>query len=173
MARTSVSGMLPAVDAPPTPSKKLLSVGERAPDFTLADQEGADVSIAALRREGCVVVYFYPKDDTPGCTAQACSFRDHFAEFQEAGAEVVGISSDSVDSHRAFAARHRLPFRILSDTKGKVRAAFGVPKTLGLLDGRVTFVIDREGIIRHTFSSQLRARKHIVEALKIVRSLVA
>jgi len=171
MACPPASGMLGPVDAPLTPRKKLLSVGERAPEFTLADQDGADVSTTELREQGCVVVYFYPKDDTPGCTAQACSFRDHFADFQEAGARVVGISSDSVDSHRAFAARHRLPFRILSDTKGKVRAAFGVPKTLGLLDGRVTFVIDRDGIIRHTFSSQLRARKHIAKALTIVRTL--
>ena len=156
-----------------TARKKLLTVGERAPDFTLPDQDGAEVSIETLRQEGCVVVYFYPKDDTPGCTAQACSFRDHFAEFQGAGAQVVGISSDSVASHSAFAERHRLPFPILADVGGRVRAAFGVPKTLGLLDGRVTFVVDRDGVVRHTFSSQLRARKHIGEALAIVRSLVA
>ncbi|HGG58024.1 MAG TPA: peroxiredoxin [Nannocystis exedens] len=150
----------------------MLSVGERAPDFTLPDQDGAEVSIAALREQGCVVVYFYPKDNTPGCTAQACSFRDSFADFQEAGAQVLGISSDSVASHRAFSSKHNLPFRILADPKGQVRAAFGVPKTLGLLDGRVTFVIDRDNVIRHTFSSQLRARKHIGEALKVVRRLI-
>ncbi len=150
----------------------MLSVGERAPDFILEDQDGAEVSSAALREQGCVVVYFYPKDNTPGCTAQACSFRDSFADFQEAGAQVLGISSDSVASHREFSAKHRLPFRILADAQGQVRAAFGVPKTLGLLDGRVTFVIDRDNVIRHTFSSQLRARKHIAEALTVVRRLI-
>jgi len=156
-----------------TARQKMLTTGERPPAFTLPDQDGADVSISGLCEAGCVVVYFYPKDNTPGCTAQACSFRDRYADFTDAGAEVVGISSDSVASHRAFAERHRLPFRILADAHGKVRAAFGVPKTLGLLDGRVTFVIDRAGIIRHTFSSQLRARKHIDEALTIVQKLVA
>lgn len=150
----------------------MLSVGERAPDFTLQDQEGTETSSAALREQGCVVVYFYPKDDTPGCTAQACSFRDSFADFQEAGAQVLGISSDSVASHQAFSTKHNLPFRILADSQGQVRAAFGVPKTLGLLDGRVTFVIDRDNVIRHTFSSQLRARKHIAEALAVVRRLI-
>lgn len=155
-----------------TPRKKPLSIGERAPEFVLADQDGAEVALAELRAGGCVVVYFYPKDDTPGCTAEACSFRDHFAEFTDAGAQVVGISSDSVASHKAFAERHRLPFRLLSDRGGAVRAAFGVPKTLGLLDGRVTFVIDREGVVRHAFSSQLRAKRHIGEALTVVKRLV-
>ncbi|MEZ4385283.1 MAG: peroxiredoxin [Nannocystaceae bacterium] len=155
-----------------TSRKKPLQTGERAPDFTLDDQEGQPVALADLRGQGCVVVYFYPKDDTPGCTAQACSFRDHFADFQDAGASVVGISSDSVDSHKAFAERHRLPFTLLADRQGTVRAAFGVPKTLGFLDGRMTFVIDREGIIRHTFNSQMRARRHIDEALGVVRTLV-
>ena len=145
--------------------------GKSAPPFTLTDADGNKVSLKDFRGKH-VIVYFYPKDDTPGCTVQACSFRDHFADFQDAGASVVGISSDSVASHRAFAERHRLPFTLLADRGGKVRAAFGVPKTLGLLDGRMTFVIDREGVVRHTFNSQIRARKHIEEALGVVRSLV-
>src|SRR5690606_34936307 len=101
----------------------------------------------------CVVLYFYPKDDTPGCTVEACSFRDAYAVFSDAGAEVVGISSDSVGAHKAFADKHRLPFRLLADHGGHVRASYGVKKTLGLIDGRVTFIIDRGGVVRHVFSS--------------------
>ncbi|MEZ4453728.1 MAG: peroxiredoxin [Nannocystaceae bacterium] len=148
-----------------------LTVGQSAPEFSLLDQDGNSVTLAALRVRGPVVVYFYPKDETPGCTAEACSFRDHYAAFTDAGAQVVGISSDTVDSHKAFAEHHRLPFVLLSDPGGQVRKRFGVPKTLGLLDGRVTYVIDRGGVVRHVFSSQLRAKRHIQEALAVVQSL--
>lgn len=148
-----------------------LKVGQSAPDFSLLDQDGQTVTLAALRVTGPVVVYFYPRDETPGCTAQACSFRDHFAAFTDAGAQVVGISSDSVASHRAFVDHYRLPFRLLSDPGGAVRRSFGVPRTLGLLDGRMTFVIDQGGVVRHTFSSQLRAKRHIQEALGVVQGL--
>jgi peroxiredoxin Q/BCP len=112
-----------------------------------------------------VVVFFYPKDDTPGCTAEACSFRDRYEAFAEAGAEVVGISSDSPESHRRFAARHGLPFLLLSDADGAARSAYGVPRTLGLLPGRVTYVIDAQGVVRHIFNSQFRPARHIEEAL--------
>src|SRR5690606_39455723 len=110
-------------------------------------------------------------DDTPGCTREACAFRDDYEAFQEAGAEVLGISSDTSESHRRFAAKHRLPFRLLADPGGKVRAAFGVPRTAGLLPGRVTYVIDREGVIRHAFNSQLAATRHVDEALAVLRTL--
>lgn len=152
-------------------SDKSLRVGDAAPDFTLSDQEGKAVSLRELLASGCLVLYFYPKDDTPGCTAEACSFRDEHQELAEAGAVVVGVSSDDVDSHRRFAEKHRLPFRLLSDRAGELRRRFGVPKTLGLIDGRVTYVIDSQGIIRHIFSSQLRTRNHVEEALRLVRSL--
>ena len=115
-----------------------------------------------------VVLYFYPKDDTPGCTAEACSFRDAYEDFQEACAEVVGVSSDSQSSHEKFAKRHKLPFTLLSDAKGEVRKKYGVPATLALLPGRVTFVIDRDGVVRHVFNSQLQATRHVREALAAI-----
>ncbi|MEY4508790.1 MAG: hypothetical protein RLZZ450_912 [Pseudomonadota bacterium] len=147
-----------------------LSVGTKAPDFTLNDQHGKPVSLADFRGKKSVVVYFYPKDDTPGCTAEACSFRDQFTEFSDAGAEVIGISSDSEASHKKFAEKHRLPFTLLSDRGGQVRAAFGVPATFGLLPGRVTFVIDKEGVVRHAFNSQINATKHVQESLTVLKA---
>lgn len=145
--------------------------GDRAPSFELPSQDGASVALDGLRAAGPVVVFFYPKDETPGCTAEACSFRDSYDVFQEVGATVVGISSDSSASHRRFADKHGFPFLLLSDPGGKVRAQFGVPKTLGLFDGRSTYVIDREGVVRHVFHSQLKATKHVDEALEAVRGL--
>jgi peroxiredoxin Q/BCP len=144
-------------------------VGLPAPDFTLPDQQGEPVHLAD-RRGGWVVVYFYPADDTPGCTAESCSFRDSHEAFTDAGATVIGISGDSVESHEAFAAKHRLPFTLLADTDGSVRKAWGVSKTLGLLPGRVTFVIDPGGVVRHRFSSQFKPTKHIDEALAVIRA---
>jgi peroxiredoxin Q/BCP len=144
-------------------------VGLPAPDFTLPDQQEEPVHLAD-RRGGWVVVYFYPADDTPGCTAESCSFRDSHEAFTDAGATVIGISGDSVESHEAFAAKHRLPFTLLADTDGSVRKAWGVSKTLGLLPGRVTFVIDPGGVVRHRFSSQFKPTKHIDEALAVIRA---
>jgi peroxiredoxin Q/BCP len=150
-----------------------VDVGQRAPDFELPDQRGEQVRLGDLLARGPVVLYFYPRDETPGCTAEACAFRDSYEDFQEAGAEVVGVSSDSVDSHRSFAAGHQLPFVLLSDAGGALRKRYGVPSTLGLLDGRVTYVIDRDGTVRHAFSSQIRTRRHHREALATIRSLVS
>jgi peroxiredoxin Q/BCP len=148
-----------------------LAAGDRAPEFTLNDQHGRPVSLADFRGTKNVVVYFYPKDDTPGCTKESCSFRDHYAAFQDAGAEVIGVSSDSERSHKAFAEKHRLPFTLLADTGGKVRAAFGVPRTAGVLPGRVTYVIDKQGTIRHAFNSQMAATRHVDEALAVLEKL--
>jgi peroxiredoxin Q/BCP len=155
----------------PAPRTTQVGVGEAAPDFTLLDQRGRSVTLHELLRERCVVLYFYPKDDTPGCTAEACSFRDQYEVLREAGAEVVGVSSDDQRAHEAFVARYSLPFILLSDPGGGVRAAYGVKRTLGLIDGRVTFVIDRAGVVRHAFSSQVRPKKHVEEALRIVGSI--
>ena len=116
-----------------------------------------------------VVLFFYPKDDTPGCTKEVCAFRDNFEEFRKLDSEVIGISSDSVESHSSFAKNHNLPFTLLSDEGSKVRKLYGVPKTFGLFPGRVTYVIDKEGIVRHIFSSQRGAEKHVEEALKALR----
>ena len=118
-----------------------------------------------------MVVYFYPKDFTRGCTAEACSFRDSYEAFKDLGAEVIGISSDSQDSHREFAQQHHLPFILVSDANASVRRAYEVKKSLGLFAGRVSFVIDKKGIIRHIFSSQTRATAHVGEALNVLKSL--
>jgi peroxiredoxin Q/BCP len=150
-----------------------LKVGDQAPDFTLPTSGGKDVRLSDLFAKKAVVVFFYPKDDTPGCTVEACSFRDNYDAFTEAGAEVVGISSDSVDSHDRFASKHGLPMTLLSDRDGKVRSLFGVKATLGLFPGRATFVIDRLGVVRHVFVSQLRAGAHVGEALTVVKGLTA
>ncbi|MET0287246.1 MAG: peroxiredoxin [Polyangiales bacterium] len=147
-----------------------LQAGTEAPDFTLNDQNGKAVHLASFRGKKTVVVYFYPKDDTPGCTAEACMFRDQFTEFTDAGAEVLGISSDSEASHKKFAAKYNLPFSLLSDKGGVVRSAFGVPANFGLLPGRVTYVIDKQGVIRHAFNSQINATKHVSEALGVIKA---
>jgi peroxiredoxin Q/BCP len=148
-----------------------LSVGDQVPDFSLPSSTGASVSLSSLLGRKPIVVFFYPKDDTPGCTMEACAFRDRYEAFAEAGAEVVGVSSDSVESHQRFAAKHKLPMTLLSDRDGKVRALFGVRATLGILPGRATFVIDGAGVVRHVFVSQLRFQRHVDEALRVVRSL--
>jgi peroxiredoxin Q/BCP len=118
-----------------------------------------------------VVLFFYPKDDTPGCTKEACAFRDDYQQFGELNAEVLGISSDSVKSHGGFVEKHGLPFTLLSDEGDEVRELYGVPNTLGLFPGRVTYVVDKEGVVRHIFSSQLNAIGHVDEALKALRAI--
>jgi peroxiredoxin Q/BCP len=148
-----------------------LSVGDRAPEFTLPGSGGKPVSLSELTASKAVVVFFYPKDDTPGCTVEACSFRDRYDAFASAGAEVVGISSDTLASHDRFAGKHKLPMTLLSDVDGKVRKLFGVKSTFGLMPGRATFVIDRKGVVRHVFVSQLRAGKHVEEALAVIEKL--
>jgi thioredoxin-dependent peroxiredoxin len=143
--------------------------GALAPDFELPDQKGHMVRLSRFRGKSPVVLYFYPKDDTTGCTAEACRFRDDREQFAAAGAQIIGISSDSSESHARFAAKYNLPFLLLSDREGKVRKLYGVKKTLGLIPGRVTFVIDREGIIRHVFSSQAKPQQHVTEALAALK----
>ena len=145
--------------------KSGIEAGQPAPDFELPDAEGKPVRLADFRGKKAIVLYFYPKDDTPGCTAEACSFRDSYEDFSDAGAEVIGVSSDSTASHAKFAKRHKLPFTLLSDAKGEVRKKYGVPSTMGLLPGRVTYVIDKQGVVRHVFNSQLQATRHVSEAL--------
>jgi len=148
-----------------------IAVGDNAPDFRLKDQHGRDVALSDHRGSKAVVLYFYPKDETPGCTKEACGFRDAYEDFVAAGAEVIGISGDAVDRHEAFAQHHRLPFTLLADEGNRVRKAWGVPSTLWILPGRVTYVIDKDGVVRHVFDSQLQAMKHIDEALTVVRGL--
>ena len=142
-----------------------LQPGQPAPDFELPDQNGAPVLLSQFRGQSAVVLFFYPKDDTTGCTIEACSFRDEMPRFEAMGATIIGVSSDSSDSHARFAAKHGLPYTLLSDRGGKVKKMFGVKSTFGIIPGRVTYVIDRRGIVRHVFSSQTQFQKHIEEAL--------
>jgi len=148
-----------------------LKVGDAAPDFALPSQTGESVSLEGLLGRKEIVLYFYPKDNSSGCTAEACAFRDSYEVFKERGAEVVGVSSDSIDSHKGFASRNNLPFILLSDADGKVRRLYGASSTFGLLPGRVTCIIDRRGIVRHIFSSQLNPKKHIDEALEALAKI--
>jgi len=148
-----------------------LNVGDSAPDFELEAHTGERVRLAELRQQGPVIVFFYPKDDTPGCIAEACAFRDDFETFTQAGAAVVGISSDTIDSHRHFASKYRFPFMLLSDPGAIVRGSYGVRRTFGIIDGRVTFLIDKQGIVRHRFNSQFNAKGHVAEALKALQQL--
>jgi peroxiredoxin Q/BCP len=149
-----------------------VAVGERAPDFELESNTGELVRLSGVYAERVVVLFFYPKDDTPGCTAEACLFRDRYSVFAEAGAEVLGVSSDSVASHRRFVHKYELCFRVLSDSARQVRRAYGVKDSVPfLVPGRATFVIDRAGVVRHHFSSQLNPTKHVHEALRVVRAL--
>jgi peroxiredoxin Q/BCP len=150
-----------------------VQAGQPAPEFTLPAQDGESVSLSDYRGRQVVVLYFYPKDNTPGCTAEACAFRDSHEVFAEAGAQVLGISSDSVESHVRFAERHGLPFTLLSDAGGTVRKRYGVPAVLGVLPGRVSYVIDRQGVVRHVFNSMTHADRHVTEALAVVRQLQA
>lgn len=149
---------------------KKIEVGDRIPKFSLKDQNGTIFKVEnALGKP--MVIYFYPKDDTPGCTREACKFRDEFENFTDLGALVIGISADNVASHKKFEEKYSLPFILLSDEDNAVRKQFGVPKNLFLIPGRVTYVIDKKGIIRYLFNSQLGAEKHIEHALEELKKI--
>jgi peroxiredoxin Q/BCP len=148
-----------------------MNSGDLAPTISLRLHDGQTVPLADLYRDRAVVLFFYPKDGTTVCTKEACAFRDAYEDFVALGASVVGVSGDSAASHQGFASQHRLPYLLATDEDGALRRAFGVPKTLGLIPGRVTYVIDRQGIIRHTFSGQLASDRHVREALDAVRTL--
>jgi peroxiredoxin Q/BCP len=150
-----------------------IGVGDKAPDFTLPSQSGDEVRLSDRLGDRVVVLYFYPKDNTSGCTAEACAFRDSYETFTDAGAEVIGVSSDSADKHAAFAGKHNLPFTLVADRGGRVRKSYGVPSALGVLPGRVTYVIDRTGTVRHVFSSMMNIDKHVGDALEVVKQLHA
>ena len=146
-----------------------LKVGDLVPYFELKDQKGELFKSDTVIGQKPAVVYFYPKDETPGCTAEACSFRASYEDFKELGAEVIGISSDSIGSHKRFAQRHRLPFILLADTKKVVQRLFKLPKILfGLYIKRITFVIDEVGKVVYVHESLL-ATSHIKKALKALK----
>jgi thioredoxin-dependent peroxiredoxin len=147
-----------------------IKIGSTIPAFTLPDQNGKLFDINTVLGKKNLVIYFYPKDDSPGCTAQACSFQDQFEVFKEADAVIIGISGQSVESHKEFAAKHRLTFTLLSDEENKIRKLFGVPTNLlGLLPGRVTYIADKTGKVIYMFNSQMQATKHVDEALRILK----
>jgi peroxiredoxin Q/BCP len=149
-----------------------IKIGDKIPGFTLPDQNGTLFNINTVVGKKKLVIYFYPKDDSPGCTKEACHFRDLFEVFKEADAVIIGISGQSVESHRKFAEKYRLSFTLLSDKGNNIRKLFGVPaNVLGMLPGRVTYVADREGKVVYIFNSQGQAERHVDEALKILREL--
>ena len=148
-----------------------VKVGDKAPDFTLPSQMGDNVTLSEYFGKRNVVLYFYPKDETRGCTREACEFRDQYDVFTDLGAEVIGVSAQSVESHKSFATHYGLPFILLSDEKNGVRKLYGVPSSMGILPGRVTYIIDKKGVVRHIFNSQLQPEKHIEEALRILKEL--
>ena len=150
---------------------RIIRVGDKAPPFQLPDSTGKMVSSEDFLNKTNLVVYFYVKDFTSGCTRETCSFRDSYQAFKNLGAEVIGISSDSETSHEAFAKKHQVPFVLLSDRDGLARKAFGIKRTLGILPGRVTFLIDRQGVVRHVFSSQTNMDAHVEVALSVLKSL--
>lgn len=146
-----------------------LAVGDVAPPFQAVLQDGSQFDSASVIGKKTVVLFFYPKDNTPVCTKEACAFRDSYEKFTAAGAEVIGVSSDSPATHLAFAAKHRLPFPIISDTDRALRRLFGVPNPLGVIPGRVTYVIDRQGVVRLVFSALLASDDHVRKALAAVQ----
>lgn len=148
----------------------MLEIGHQAPEFHRVDHDGKPVHVGGAQ-SNVTVLYFYPRDETAGCVAQACAFRDDYDAFVAAGATVIGVSDDDDDSHRAFARHRRLQFSLVSDVDGKLRDMYRVPNWLGVLRNRVTYVIDREGIVRLAFKGQIQATRHIAEALRVVRSL--
>jgi thioredoxin-dependent peroxiredoxin len=145
-----------------------IKVGDSAPDFALPDQDGKPLKLSSFRGK-VVVLYFYPKDFTSGCTKEACHFRDAYEDFTDAGAEVVGVSADSQESHRKFKDAYLLPFSLLSDENGDVKKLYGLSGHL--LPARVTFVIDKGGIVRLVFNSKIDMKAHVNEAMKILKSL--
>ncbi|HWR93635.1 MAG TPA: peroxiredoxin [Flavobacterium sp.] len=149
-----------------------LQVGDKIPYFTALDNNGDHFDSDSIIGKKPVVIYFYPKDNTPGCTAQACGFRDQYEDFKNLGAEVIGISNDSIASHEKFIQKYKLPFILLSDSDKKIRNLFGVKANLfGLLPGRVTYVADKNGIIQLVYDS-MKASNHIPKALEIITKIV-
>ena len=151
-------------------AKEKVQVGDLTPGFTLLNQSGAPVSLSDFLGTKHIVLYFYPKDNTSLCTEEACAFRDSYEVFKDAGAEVIGISSDSVESHQQFAKEHQIPFILLSDVDGVIRKRYVVPTAFGL-PGRVTYIIDRQGIVRRIFFSQFTSKRHVDEAFLALQKI--
>jgi thioredoxin-dependent peroxiredoxin len=150
---------------------KHLGVGDMIPAFSLLDQNDSMFNISEYTGKKILVIYFYPKDESSGCTREACSFRDNYKEFTNAGAMVIGINSGTVNSHRKFMQNHQLPFTLLSDPENKVFKMFGVKTKFFFITGRETFVVDKSGKIVFTFESFTNGAAHEQEALKFIRTM--
>ncbi|MEI8019969.1 MAG: peroxiredoxin [Schlesneria sp.] len=148
-----------------------VEIGDPAPDFTATTSDGQTISLAGFKGKQSVVIFFYPSDNSPICTQEACAFRDAYEDFVKIGAAVIAVSADSDETHRDFAAKKKLPYLMISDRGNALRKLFEVPSVMFVLPGRVTYVIDQEGIVRSKFVSQLFASQHVEEALKILRQL--
>jgi peroxiredoxin Q/BCP len=148
-----------------------VKVGDKAPDFTLPSQMGDNVTLSEFFGKKNIVLYFYPKDESPGCTREACTFRDSYEELTNLGAEVIGISGQSVESHKTFATHYGLLFILLSGEDNKVPKLDGVPLSMGILPGRVTYIIDKQGVVRHIFNSQTQTQRHVEEAKITLKEL--
>lgn len=152
--------------------RRKVQIGDKCPSFSLPDQNGNTVNVGDFIGKKILVIYFYPADDSAVCTAEACSFRDSYEDFESLGAEVIGISGDSIESHEKFAAKHRLNFTLLADTDKQVRKLFGVRRgPFGLWEGRTTYIIDRAGIVRGMYSGILQSDQHIEAAKKTIQEL--
>lgn len=145
-----------------------LQVGDKAPDFELLDADGKTYRLNDYRGS-YVVLYFYPKNNTSVCTAEACSFRDHYEDFKQKGVEVIGISGDSAESHGSFSAKYQLPFVLLSDLGNTVRKKYGATQFFGVFPSRITYVIDGEGVIQMVFDGLLKAEEHVKHALQLIQ----
>ena len=148
-----------------------VKVGDTAPDFTLKNQDNEAISLSDYKGKSNVVLFFYPKDFSPGCTSQACHFRDNYEDFTDLGAIVIGVSGDSVESHKKFLDEYLFPFTLLSDKGDVVRKLYGATKGFGFLPGRYTFIMDKDGVIRHIFTSETNMKKHTDESLRILRQI--
>jgi peroxiredoxin Q/BCP len=144
-------------------------IGQPLPTFDLASSAGGSITNADLIGKW-TVIFFYPKDDSPGCIVQSCQFRDDYSQYEKLGAQLFGVSMDNVESHQKFALKHRLPFPLLADAKGVLRRELQIAKSLGILPGRVTIIVDDNGIIRKIYNSQLRFKQHSKVALKFLHS---
>ena len=149
----------------------MVKIGDALPDFVLPDENGNPVDICDYKCNEPIIIFFYPKDDTPGCTIEACAFRDNYDEFKLNGAIIIGISADDPTSHLKFKKKYSLPIKLLSDEDSAVHKMFGVTKTLGLLPGRTTYISDRKGFVQRIFNSQFFPKKHVFEALRTISQL--
>jgi peroxiredoxin Q/BCP len=150
--------------------EKGVEIGDKLPDFSLLDQDGGTFTSTDYIGKKAMVIYFYPKDDTSGCTKEACKFRDNYENFSDMEVKIVGISGDSVESHKNFAEKYNLPFTLLADSNNEVRKLFGVPGSLfGAIPGRVTYVVNKKGVVIQIYNSMIKAENHIDVALKALK----